>query len=114
QLIGQRLRLTVSDTGPGLQGKGPRATLPAAMTGGGNTVSTGVGLANIRDRLAQAYGEEHLFDIRTPADGGFTVVIEIPLERQAAPERAIGEPEKPSARPTVTSAAEPRPMGLDA
>ena len=114
QLVGQRLRLTVSDTGPGLQARAPRATLPAAMTGAGNTVSTGVGLANIRDRLAQAYGEDHLFDIRTPADGGFTVVIEIPHERQAAPERSIGEPEKPSARPTVVSAAEPRPMGLDA
>jgi LytS/YehU family sensor histidine kinase len=114
QLVGQRLRLIVSDTGPGLQGRSPRATLPAAMAGAGNTVSTGVGLANIRDRLAQAYGEDHLFDIRTPPEGGFTVVIEIPHERQAAPERAFGEAEKPSARPTVISAPEARPMGLDA
>jgi signal transduction histidine kinase len=114
QLVGQRLRLTVSDTGPGLQGRSPRATLPIAMAGAGNTVSTGVGLANIRDRLAQAYGEDHLFDIRTPPEGGFTVVIEIPHERQTAPERALGEAEKPSARPTVISAPEARPMGLDA
>ena len=46
------------------------------------------GLANVRDRLAQAYGDDHLFDIRTPPEGGFTVVIEIPHERQARAERA--------------------------
>jgi signal transduction histidine kinase len=114
QLVGQRLRLTVSDTGPGLRAKAPRATLPAAMAGAGNTVSTGVGLANIRDRLAQAYGDDHLFDIHTPPEGGFTVVIELPYEREAADERLAGAPEKPAAPPTVTAAPEQRPMGLDA
>jgi sensor histidine kinase YesM len=114
QLVGNRLRLTVSDTGPGLRTKPGRATLPAAMAGAGNTVSTGVGLANIRDRLAQAYGEDHLFDIRTPPEGGFTVVIEVPYEREAAPEGAAAAAfEKPAAPPTVT-APEQRPMGLDA
>ncbi len=78
QLVGPRLRVTVSDTGPGLQRPETRASLPLALAG--EPVSTGVGLANIRDRLAQAYGENHLFEIRTPEDGGFTVVIEIPLE----------------------------------
>jgi signal transduction histidine kinase len=114
QLVGQRLRLTVSDTGPGLRAKAPRATLPAAMAGAGNTVSTGVGLANIRDRLAQAYGDDHLFDIRTPPEGGFTVVIEIPYEREAAGEPAADAPAKLAAPPTVTAAPEQRPMGLDA
>ncbi len=113
QLVGNRLRLTVSDTGPGLRARAARATLPAAMAGAGNTVSTGVGLANIRDRLAQAYGEDHLFDIRTPPEGGFTVVIEIPYEREAPPEDPGGASEKPVAPPTVT-APEQRPMGLDA
>jgi len=114
QLVGNRLRLTVSDTGPGLRAKAARATLPAAMAGAGNTVSTGVGLANIRDRLAQAYGEDHVFDIRTPPEGGFTVVIEIPYEREATPEQPGGASEKPAAHPTVTAAPEQRPMGQDA
>ena len=94
--VGQNLRITVSDTGPGLQNRGQRLQFPAAMPGGHGTVSTGVGLANIRDRLAQAYGDQHRFDIRTPAEGGFVVTIEIPFEpeenanaalvdRQAAP-----------------------------
>jgi len=114
QLVGNRLRLTVSDTGPGLRAKAQRATLPAAMAGAGNTVSTGVGLANIRDRLAQAYGDDHLFDIRTPPEGGFTVVIELPHERETAPEAAREASEKPSAPPTVTTAPAARSMGLDA
>jgi signal transduction histidine kinase len=114
QLVGNRLRLTVSDTGPGLRAKAARATLPAAMAGADNTVSTGVGLANIRDRLAQAYGADHVFDIRTPPEGGFTVVIEIPHEREAAAEDADGAAEKLTAHPTVTAAPAPRPMGLDA
>jgi sensor histidine kinase YesM len=42
--------------------------------------STGVGLANIRDRLSQAYGAAHRFDTRKNDKGGFSVIIEIPYE----------------------------------
>jgi sensor histidine kinase YesM len=44
------------------------------------TTSTGVGLANIRDRLAQAYGEHQRFDIASGAEGGLIVTIELPFE----------------------------------
>jgi two-component system, LytTR family, sensor kinase len=42
--------------------------------------STGVGLANIRERLAQAYGSAHAFASKKNEHGGFSVVIEIPYQ----------------------------------
>lgn len=66
---GDRMLITVSDTGPGEDGQALRPGLP----------STGVGLANIRDRLAQAYGADHRFETQTNIKGGFSVIIEIPL-----------------------------------
>jgi sensor histidine kinase YesM len=44
--------------------------------------STGVGLANTRDRLAQAYGAEHRFEIHSNAAGGFGVTIEVPYQTE--------------------------------
>ncbi|GAA4047721.1 sensor histidine kinase [Parerythrobacter jejuensis] len=99
QLVGQKLRIVVSDTGPGLQSPQTRASLPAVLTG--EPVSTGVGLANIRDRLAQAYGEDHLFEIRTPDDGGFTVIIEIPHETASQGGELAASPTAP-ADPSAT------------
>ncbi len=78
RVIGSRLRITVTDTGPGLQGNQNAAEAVAR----GHS-STGVGLANIMERLAQAYADDHRFDIETPPDGGFTVIIEIPYEPEA-------------------------------
>ncbi|MBU6266460.1 MAG: histidine kinase [Sphingomonadales bacterium] len=82
QFIGQNLRITVSDTGPGLQSQATDNRLSGMSFDGGEQVSTGVGLANIRDRLAQAYGTRHRFDIVEPPEGGFSVIIEIPFERR--------------------------------
>lgn len=114
RLVGNRLRVTVSDTGPGLQHGALRPSLPFAITGDGQAVSTGVGLANIRNRLAQAYGEDHLFEIRTPPEGGFTVIIEIPHERAgeepAAPPQRI--PETPANPPPAALIAR-RPIGTE-
>ncbi len=74
-VIGARLRVTISDTGPGLQdSQGAAEALKRGHS------STGVGLANIMERLQQAYGVDHRFEIETPPDGGFTVIIEIPYE----------------------------------
>jgi len=67
-LVGQNVRIVVSDSGGGLN---PDMSVP--------TSSTGVGLANIRDRLTQAYGEAASFDARHASGGGFTVTIEMPF-----------------------------------
>jgi sensor histidine kinase YesM len=89
RVIGDRLRLTVEDTGPGADDN-PRD--PSAPPLPGRPVSTGVGLANIRNRLAQAYGDNHLFETRSEAGGGFTVLIEIPFTRADVPEPVTAAP----------------------
>ena len=96
RLVGQKLRITVSDTGPGLQNAKERQTLPGIVKDGGHS-STGVGLANIRDRLAQAYADKHNFEILTPPEGGFTVVIEIPFEVSGNDDNVVANP-APQAR----------------
>jgi len=57
----------------GINGNGDGGDLAASP-------STGVGLANIRDRLSQAYGAAHRFETRKNERGGFSVIIEIPYE----------------------------------
>lgn len=110
QLVGQRLRVTVSDTGPGLQNRELRPTYPGVVTGAGE--STGVGLPNIRDRLTQAYGDEHRFEIRTPPEGGFTVIIEIPYESAKALEPTPVP--QPAAAAVAAALPDKRPLGTNA
>ncbi|MBE2993103.1 histidine kinase [Sphingomonas sp. CFBP 13603] len=69
RLAGERVQIAVSDTGPGL--------IEGRI---GSSQSTGVGLANIRDRLGQAYGPDHRFETRSTPAGGFSVEIEIPYQ----------------------------------
>jgi len=69
-LTGDKVTITVSDTGPGLN---------EAVSG---PTSTGVGLANTRDRLAQAYGPDHRFELKSNATGGVDVTIEIPFQTE--------------------------------
>ena len=111
QIVGPRLRVTVSDTGPGVDVGGMSDDLPAVMATHKRRDSTGVGLANIRDRLAQAYGDDHRFEIRSPESGGFTVIIEMPHEfadekEPSAAERATALP-KPSSPSTVETPGSP-------
>jgi two-component system, LytTR family, sensor kinase len=68
--IGARVHITVRDTGPG------EAIRPID---GGGVSSTGVGLANTRDRLAQAYGSDHRFETQAGPDG-FAVTIDLPYQ----------------------------------
>ena len=65
---GQAVRIEVADNGDG--DGGDLAASP----------STGVGLANIRDRLSQAYGAANRFETRKNERGGFSVILEIPYE----------------------------------
>jgi len=104
QVLGSRLRLVVADTGPGLQARdGPRFESDA--------VSTGVGLPNIRNRLAQAYGEDHRFEIQTPPEGGFTVIIEIPFEPADGQRAETPAGAKPSAAPNIDPLPGERAIG---
>ena len=68
RLNGERVQIVVSDTGPGLNEAAVRPSY-----------STGVGLANIRDRLMQAFGPDHRFDSGNSPTGGFAVTIEMPM-----------------------------------
>ena len=65
---GQSVRIEVRDNGDG------SASEIAASP------STGVGLANIRDRLFQAYGTAQSFETKKNEEGGFSVVLEIPFD----------------------------------
>ncbi|MEE4316888.1 MAG: histidine kinase [Erythrobacter sp.] len=97
RVIGERLRLTVEDTGPGLDepllfDRLDAETSRAEILAGhipGRPVSTGVGLANIRNRLMQAYGDTHVFETRSEPGGGFTVMIEIPYSTASEPELQV-------------------------
>ena len=60
---GGTLRLVVEDDGPGLRGA------PAE----------GVGLANVRERLAQLYGAAHRFELSDGDGRGCRVVVELPF-----------------------------------
>ena len=112
QVIGNRLRVIVADTGPGLQAQAT-ARVSDSLSGT-RAVSTGVGLANIRDRLAQAYGDDHRFQIDNPPEGGFTVTIEIPYELYQDPDAALAAAQKPTAAISVTNLPGQRALGTNA
>ncbi len=64
QAHGGLLRLVVSDTGRGF----------------GETVGAGVGLTNIRERLAALYGDAGKLTLESNSPGGVVATIEVPLE----------------------------------
>ena len=59
--VGDRLRLEITDNGPGPRGS-----------------REGVGLANTRARLAGLYGDAHRFELQGMPAGGTRVLIELP------------------------------------
>jgi two-component system LytT family sensor kinase len=66
-----RLRLRVSDSGPGFNGH-----RPGASSANGN----GIGLANTRRRLDQLYGSDYSIEYGPSPRGGASVAIYLPLE----------------------------------
>jgi signal transduction histidine kinase len=71
--IADRLVITIADTGPGLGGA---VANPSGESAGG----TNVGIANIRDRLRQAYGDDHRFELADNSPQGLIVLIDIPYQ----------------------------------
>jgi two-component system, LytTR family, sensor kinase len=65
---GGRLVLEVRDDGPGMN---HRTTSPGS----------GTGLANTRQRLAHAFGDDHAMSITSPPGGGTLVRLELPVRR---------------------------------
>jgi LytS/YehU family sensor histidine kinase len=63
---GAALLLTIRDDGPGCRIPSPRR-------------GPGVGIANVRSRLAQLYPNAHFFDVSDAPDGGALVTIRIPF-----------------------------------
>lgn len=69
-----RLRLEVSDDGPGL----PESEEQSDML----SLTQGVGVSNIRNRLQQIYGDEHTLSFYNAKSGGLTVAVEIPYDTE--------------------------------
>jgi LytS/YehU family sensor histidine kinase len=65
-----RLAVSVRDDGPGFQAAGS---------------GTGIGLANIRERLAELHPGRAGLALEAPPGGGVEATIRLPLERLAAP-----------------------------
>lgn len=70
EIVHGDLAVTVEDSGLGFGRSGAA----------GGTAGTGVGLANIRERLALLYGAAARLTITEPADGGTRVVISVPYK----------------------------------
>ena len=77
------LWIEVTDSGPGLNIGDTRPTLASPK------LSTGVGLANIRDRLAQAYGDKQRFTPKSIPGGGFSVTLELPYSAEDSPNQEV-------------------------
>jgi len=71
------LILQVSDTGAGLDEKDPAGVF-----------GRGLGLSNIRDRLAQLYGESQELTIVNRPAGGAEVTLRVPLHLSNQPTQA--------------------------
>ena len=68
--VGRVLRLEVTDDGLGADADAGRLS----------DLEQGVGVSNIRARLADLYGPRHRFAVSSPRAGGLSVQIELPID----------------------------------
>jgi two-component system LytT family sensor kinase len=71
--LGNQLLMTIRNSGPRTN-----------ATSGQSNISKGIGLTNTAERLQTLYGDRQRLLLRPQEEGGYEVVIEIPL-RQSAP-----------------------------
>ena len=84
-----KLRVTVADTGRGF----------------GETIGTGVGLANIRERLAALYGDAGKLTLEANTPQGVVATIEIPANGARVTPAAAAAGFAPSSAPSAAPAA---------
>jgi LytS/YehU family sensor histidine kinase len=68
-----QVELTVADSGPGF----PDTDVDVLAE------DDGVGLSNTKRRLETLYGENHVFDLGTAAEGGARITIRLPVDPEA-------------------------------
>ena len=96
-----RLRLTVTDDGPGLAPKQARWSGPAHESGG-------IGLTNTRRRLEELYGDDHLLTLERIPDVGTEAAVELPLRRAETMLTASTSPAAAAAEAALRTTAERR------
>ncbi|HPF47165.1 MAG: histidine kinase [Alphaproteobacteria bacterium] len=77
---GNRLKIILSDNGPGLSDQPAKHKF--------NENSSGVGLVNTKNRLNQLYPANHAIEIRNREEGGVQITIDIPFELEEALDHA--------------------------
>src|SRR5438477_1670136 len=93
QADGERLRLIVADTGRGF----------------GETLGSGVGLTNVRERLAGLYGDAARLTLEANTPLGVKATIEVPRSRESAAPRAAAAFTTPPGQPAVPDAPPRQP-----
>lgn len=79
---GGDLRVTVADNGPGMEASA-LDELRSSLEKGRESVSAGIGLANVHNRLRLRFGDRYGLHIEGGADGGLSVSVLAPF-REAA------------------------------
>jgi two-component system LytT family sensor kinase len=87
RVVTGRLLLKVEDDGP-------RSSLPVVATR--LRSGHGIGLRNTTERLAQLYGEDHTFDLRTGRDGTMIAKLDLPYRVSPAHHPASLDEARPS------------------